>query len=115
MVVSVAEFATPSPILSFGCVIVGKRMVKQTAEGLEEDRIENNDNQEKTVVRLYFVQRKSLQKCSIINEDAAILPAIPPLLEKLRIAPVSVSLLLCWEIWLVAIAWSLLQDKVPPQ
>ena len=60
MVVNVAEGATPSPILSFGCVSVGKRMVKQTSEGLEEDRIENNDNQEKTVVRLYFVQPKSL-------------------------------------------------------
>ena len=102
-------------ILLTRIVRVGKRMVKQTAEDVEEDRIENNDNQEKTVVRLYFVQRKSLQKCSIINEDAAILPAIPPLLEKLRIAPVSVSPLMCWEIWLLAIAWSLLQDKVPPQ
>jgi hypothetical protein len=65
MVVSVAEFATLSPILSFGCVSAGKRMVKQTAEGvevsMEEYMIENNDKQEKTVVRLYFVQPKSLQ------------------------------------------------------
>ena len=58
MVVSVAEFATPSHILSFGCVNAGKRIVKETAEGvevsMEEDIIENNDKQ-KTVVRLYFV------------------------------------------------------------
>ena len=99
MVVSVAEFA---------------RMVRQTAEDVEEDRIENNDNQEKTVVRLYFVQPKSLQECSIINDDAAIRLALPPLLEKLRISPVSVSLLLCWEIWLVAIAWSLLPRQFVP-
>jgi hypothetical protein len=48
----------------------GKRTVKQTVEGVEvsgeEDMIENNDKQEKTDVRLYFVQPKSLQECSII-------------------------------------------------
>ena len=41
----------------------GKRMVKQTVEGVEvsreEDMIETNDKQEKTVVRLYFMQPKS--------------------------------------------------------
>ena len=51
-------------------------MVKQTVEGVEvsgeDDMIENNDKQEKTVVRLYFVQPKSLQECSIIYDDAAI-------------------------------------------
>ena len=52
-----------SPILSFGCVNAGKRMVKQTVEGVEvsreEDMIETNDKQEKTVVRLHFMQPKS--------------------------------------------------------
>ena len=66
----------PLLILSFGCVSADKRMVKQTVEGVEvsgeDDMIENNDKQEKTVVRLYFVQPKSLQECSIIYDDAAI-------------------------------------------
>ena len=80
MVVSVAEFATPSPILSFGCLSAGKRMVKQTTEGVEvsvgEDMIENNDKQE----------------WSIIFDDAAIRTALPPnLLERPRMAPVLVS------------------------
>ena len=98
IVVSVAEFATPSLILSFGCVSAGKRMVKQTVEGVEvsgeEDMFENNDKQEKTVVRLYFVQPKSVQECSIIYDDAAISTALPPtpaLLERPRMSPVLVS------------------------
>jgi formaldehyde-activating enzyme involved in methanogenesis len=96
MVVSVAEFATPSPILSFGCLSAGKRMVKQTTEGVEvsveEDMIENNDKREKTVVRLYFVQPNSLQECSIFYDNAAIRTALPPtLLERPRMAPVLVS------------------------
>ena len=45
--------------MSFSCVGAGKRIVKQIAEGvelsMEEDMIENNDKQEKTVVKLYFV------------------------------------------------------------
>ena len=39
---------------------------------MEEDMIENIDKQEKTVVRLYFVQPKYWQECSIIYDDAAI-------------------------------------------
>ena len=50
--VSVAEFVTPSPILSFRCVSAEKRMVKQTAEGMEasmeEDQMENADMRDKT-------------------------------------------------------------------
>ena len=69
-----AELATPSPILSFGCVSAGKRIVKQTAEGVEvsveEDMIENNDKQEKTVVRLYSVQPKSEQECVPLQNQA---------------------------------------------
>jgi len=84
-VVSVAEFATPSSILTFHCVSGGKRMVKQNAEGveisMEEDVVENNDMKEKTVVRLFFVQPKSLQECSIIYSDAAISPPLPPASE----------------------------------
>ena len=53
MVVSVAEFATSSSILSFGCVGAGKRMVKNTTDGMEvrveEDMIDNSDKQEITV------------------------------------------------------------------
>jgi len=80
-VVSVAEFATPSPFLSFSCVSAGKRTVKQTTEGVEvsveEDMIDSNDKRDKTVVRLYLVQPKSLQECSIIYDDAAIRPSHP--------------------------------------
>ena len=39
---------------------------------MEEDMIENNDKQEKTVVRLYVVQTKYLEECSIIYFDATI-------------------------------------------
>jgi len=80
-VVSVAEFATPSAILTFHCVSGGKRMVKMSAEGVEvsmdDDVVENSDMKEKTVIRLYYVQPKSLQECSIIYSDAAISPALP--------------------------------------
>jgi len=81
-VVSVAEFATPSAILTFHCVSGGKRMVKQSAEGVEvsmdDDVVENSDMKEKTVIRLYYVQPKSLQECSIIYTDAAVTPSLPP-------------------------------------
>ena len=81
-VVSVAEFATPSPFLSFSCLSAGKRTVKQTPEGLEvsveEDQIEINDRKDKTVVRLHIVQPKSLQECSIIYDDAVSSPSLPP-------------------------------------
>jgi len=75
-VVSVSEFATPAPFLSFFCVSAGVRMVEQTTEGVHVSQ-DNNDAEdpgsgfEKTVVNLYLVQPKSLQECSIIYEDAA--------------------------------------------
>ena len=43
---------------------------------MEEDMMEDEDITEKTVVRLSFVQPKSLQECSIIYDDAAISPVI---------------------------------------
>ena len=64
-------------------------MVKQTEEGVEvsreEDMIENNDKQEKTVVRLYFA--------GVTMLPSALLSP-PPLLERPRTAPVLVSPLL---------------------
>jgi hypothetical protein len=85
-------------------------MVKQNAEGM----IENYDKQEKTVVRLYFVQPKSLQECSIIiYDDAAIHPVLPPTPAGEAEDGSSVSFSpLSWEIWLLA--WSLLPDRSLP-
>ena len=82
-VVSVGEFASPASILSLSCVSAGLRSVKQTTEGVEvstdpEDRTDNieagDKRMEKTVVRLYMIQPKSLQECSIIYDNA---PANP--------------------------------------
>jgi len=80
-IISVAEFATQSAFLSLSCVSAGIRMVKQTAEGVEvsvdEDQIEESDKRNKTVVRLYFIQPKSLQECYIIYEDGKVRSSMP--------------------------------------
>ena len=81
-VVSTSEFATPAPFLSFCCVSAGRRLVKQTTEGVqveEEGEGVQGGGKERTVVRLYLVQPKSLQECSIIYEDAAarVQPSLP--------------------------------------
>ena len=77
-VVSIAEFASPSSILSLSCVSAGLRTVTITTEGVEvstedEDNLDNHevegDRKEKTVVKLYIVQPKSLQECSIIYDN----------------------------------------------
>jgi len=73
-VVSTSEFATPAAFLSFCCVSAGRRLVKQTTEGVQVDGQEEEEvrsGKERTVVRLYLVTPKSLQECSIIYEDAA--------------------------------------------
>ena len=71
-VVSVAEFASPTSILSLSCESAGVKTVKQTTEGLEVCEDDDEDEKtEKTVVKLYFVQPKSLQECCIIFDNAA--------------------------------------------
>jgi len=73
-VVSTSEFATPAAFLSFCCVSAGRRLVKQTTEGVQVDGQEEEEvrsGKERSVVRLYLVTPKSLQECSIIYEDAA--------------------------------------------
>ena len=77
-ILSVAEFACPTPILSLSCVSAGLRNVQMTTEGVEVADDETGDNlneaagdkKEKTVVKMYFVQPKSLQECSIIYDNA---------------------------------------------
>ena len=77
-VISVGEFASPTAVLSLSCESAGLRTVKQTTEGMEvvteeedlED-LEPEEKTEKTVVKLFFVQPKSLQECYIIFDNAA--------------------------------------------
>ena len=73
-----SEFASPAALLSFCCVSAGTKMVRLGPDGMSvEEELENGDGgvpgerREKTVVRLYLVQPKSLQECSIIYDDAA--------------------------------------------
>ena len=79
-VVSVGEFASPAAILSLSCVSSGLRMVKQTTDGVEVSTDSDKEDEagdkkmEKTVVKLYMIQPKSLQECSIIYDNA---PASP--------------------------------------
>ena len=90
-VISCSEFATPAPFISFCCNSAGTRLVKQTTEGVQviktpffglkkltksykvegQEGDEVSSGKERTVVRLYLVQPKSLQECSIIYEDSA--------------------------------------------
>ena len=77
-VISCSEFATPAPFISFCCHSAGTRLVKQTTEGVQVEGQESDEvssGKERTVVRLYLVQPKSLQECSIIYEDSATITA----------------------------------------
>jgi len=77
-IVSVGEFASLASVLSLSCVSAGVKKVVMTTEGVEVvDDTDAQDNHnddypttEKTVVKLYFVQPKSLQECSIIYDNA---------------------------------------------
>lgn len=74
-VVSVSEFASPGPVLSLSCLSAGLKTVLQTSEGTEvlsEDNKEDDGDQiEMTVVNLFYIVPRSLQECSIIYDNAA--------------------------------------------
>jgi len=76
-VVSVSEFASPASFLSFCCVSAGRRQVRLAPDGMTVEDEDGSDSgatgekKDKTVVRVYLVQPKSLQECSIIFDDAA--------------------------------------------
>lgn len=76
-VVSVSEFASPASFLSFCCVSAGRRSVRLAPDGMTVEDEDGSDSgatgekKDKTVVRVYLVQPKSLQECSIIFDDAA--------------------------------------------